>query len=1125
MKKNFDFWVFSHPTLKKLIMELKIAFLIIVVGVSNALATPGYSQVAKVSLDMENRSLEQVMDEIESQSEFYFIFNQKQIDVNRVVDIQAENKLITDILPDLFDGTNVNYTVLDRKILLTTDPVEKSLLAISSGTILQQNRIEGTVTGKDGSPLPGVNVVVTGTTQGAITDIAGKYSIEVPQGSKSLRFSFIGLEDQEITIGSLTQINVTMAESAIGLEEVVVIGYGSQRKATLTGSVANITNKELKTSPNINISNAISGLLPGVITEVRSGEPGRDNASILIRGRSTTGNVSPLVVVDGIQGYSGWERINSNDIESISILKDASAAIYGARAANGVILITTKRGTTGKPVIDYTFNQAITQPTRLPDLADSYSYAGYVNELLIAQGQVARYTEEELQKFKDGSDPLNYPNTDWYKEVLAKHSFQSQQNLSVRGGSENIKYSVSGSYTNQGGIFKNGSTNFKTYSLRSNVDAQINKNLKVGFDVNGSLDEGNYPTISVSQTFYLLNNVPMVPVFYPNGLPSSGIQTGQNPAISATDKTGNINNSAQRYQAKLSFDLIVPWIKGLGVDGYFNYSNNISYSKTWNLPYTVYDYDKTTDKYIGKPGNSVLRPTLSESFNRGRSTLLNLRVKYEKQFNDHKISAFIAGEQSEGKDNNFNGFRKDFISSTLDQLFAGSLVGMSNSGSASASGRQNLLGRVSYGFKDKYLLDVNLRYDGSSVFPPGNQWGFFPGASVAWRISQENFMKNNVSFVDNLKLRASYGKIGNDAVSAFQFLQLYTLSTAGSSWGQTPVQSLGLAAGVSPNPNITWEVLNTANVGLDASLWNGLLGLTVDLFKQTRSNILATRDLAVPIYTQLNLPSENIGIVENKGIELELTHRKVLGDFSYRIAGNVGYYHNTIIDVSEPQNVPEWQKAEGHELGANLYYHAIGIFRTQAEVDAAPIYLGTKVGDLQYEDVNSDGKITVLDMVRMDRSNIPDITFGLNFSVNYKSLFLSANFTGQARAWQFIHKEARLGANTLQDLITNRYTQGSMDSKYPTLPLIETYQEVSGLQSTFWLKDATFARLKVLELGYNLPQNLLSKLKITNLRIFVNGNNLFTLDKLKWYDPEGDSETGQFHPQNKIYNLGINLTF
>ena len=389
-------------------------------------------------------------------------------------------------------------------------------------------------------------------------------------------------------------------------------------------------------------------------------------------------------------------------------------------------------------------------------------------------------------------------------------------------------------------------------------------------------------------------------------------------------------------------------------------------------------------------------------------------------------------------------------------------------------------------------------------------------------------MKNNVKFIDNLKLRASVGKIGNDAIPAFQYYRLYALGNSGMSFGQSPIATNGLEAGVSPNSNITWEVAKTSNIGIDASFWHGLLGFTVDMFKQTRSDILAKRNLAIPEYTGLILPNENIGVVVNKGIELELTHTKVLGDVSWRVAGNVSYSHNNVVSISESKDIVEWKKQEGHVLGATQYYHAIGIFRTQAEVVAAPIYPGTIVGDLQYQDKDDDGKITANDMYTMDKTNTPEIVFGLNFSVNYKSLSLWANFAGATRVWQYYHMNARIVVNQLQDVIVNRYTPGSTDSKYPILPTVEfnpSSAEVDGLVSDFWLKDATYARLKTLQLSYNLPQNLLSKVKIQSMKIFVNGQNLFTIDNVKWADPENTSNRSAYYPQSKIFNLGINLTF
>jgi TonB-linked SusC/RagA family outer membrane protein len=1105
---------------KKTIRVMKLTLLLTMVAVIQLWATETYSQLTQLTLKLDDVTISDALKEIENQSEFFFLYSPKLIDVEKKVNIDAEDETIKDILAGMFEK-KVKFAAYDRQVILTPNEQSEVLSEFQ-----QQKIITGTVTDKNG-PIPGANVVVTGTTTGTITDFNGRYSLDIPQGAESLTFTFIGMEPKEVIIGTLTQIDVTMAESAIGLDEVVVIGYGTQRKATLTGAITSIKSEELTRSPVIGVSNSLSGLLPGVTVLNRSGEPGRDDAMVFIRGMSTTGNTSPLVVVDGIQGYTGWERINSNDIESISVLKDASAAIYGSRAANGVILITTKRGTVGKPTLSYSFSEGISQPTRIPEMASSDLYAEFVNDRLVMTGSQPKYTDAEIQKFKDGSDP-NYPNTDWYGEVLKKVSLQSQHNLSIRGGTEDVQYLVSGSYSDQEGIFEKGSLNYKNYSLLGRVDGQINKNIKVGFDINAAMEDGNYPAYSTNSTFTFLGmNLPTEPIYWPNGQPSAGISAGNNPALMCTDATGNNNQRKQRYSTKASIDINIPWIEGLGVDGYFTYTNNTNLDKNWRLPWITNSYNITADEYTEVLGGGVILPRLTESLSSNRSTLINLRAKYDRQFNDHHISTFIALERSEGLYNNFSAFRKDYSSPALDQLFAGSLTGMSSNGSASESGRLNYFGRVSYGFQKKYLFDFNYRFDGSSNFPEDNRWGFFPGGSVAWRISEENFIQDNFGFIDNLKLRASYGQIGNDQVKAFQYLSTYSLGNYGYPFGISPVTTLGLIAGVTPNPFITWEVAEISNIGLDIILWNGLLDFTVDVFKQRRSNILAKRDLAVPFNTGLTLPNENIGIVENKGIELALKHSKVIGDISYRIGGNVSFVKNEVIDVSEPQNVPEWQKAEGHVLGADRFYNSLGIIRTQTELDAIPVVPGSVLGDLKYEDVDGDGMISDADMVRLDKTNTPQVVFGLNLSMAYKDFSLWAHFAGQTKVWQYFHKYSKEGKyNLLEDLLANRYTAGSMDSKYPLIPSSENEtMDVSGFHSTFWLKDASFVRLKTLELSYDLSNNLLSKIKIASMRIFLNGNNLFTIDKLKWYDPEGSSTTGNFYPQSKIYNIGINISF
>jgi TonB-dependent starch-binding outer membrane protein SusC len=1022
------------------------------------------------------------------------------------------------------NGKSKSKFTVDRHEVAAVNHKADNPSGINALTDLQQLRITGTVNDEKGNPVTGVTVLVKGTTTGSLTDASGKYSLSnVPQNA-TLVFSFVGMQTQEIAVNNRTLIDVVLKEEAIGLEEVVVVGYGTQRKVTLTGSVTSVANKELKSSPVLNISSAISGLLPGVISNNRTGEPGRDNNTVYIRGRSTTGDNSPLVVVDGIQGYSGWQRINSNDIESISVLKDASAAIYGARAANGVILITTKRGATGKPTISYTFNQGISQPTRVPKLCNSGLYAEYVNEVYTRQGQLPKFTAAEVQKFKDHSDPLNYPDTDWFGEVLKKYTTQSQHNLNVRGGSDNIKYSISGSMSNEGSIYKNGSLNFRTYSLRSNLDAMITRNIKVGFDLNSAIEDGDYPAYSTGSIFSNLWQTPWIPVYWKNGLPSPGIENGQNPIVMCTTETGNYNNKVERNSFKPSFDISIPWVKGLGIDGYYIYTKNETVVKNWQKPWTVYDYDKATDTYIPKLGGGILLPQLTQSSTISTNNLVNLRLKYETQLASHHISTFVAVEQSSYTSSFFQAFRKNYISTTIDELFAGSLTDQKTDGNTSKSGRKNLFGRLSYGYKDKYLIDINVRYDGSSNFPKGKQWGFFPGVSLGYRISQENFM-SSLDFIDNLKLRASIGKIGNDAIAAFQYLNLYTIGSAGYSFGATPTLTQGLVAGVSPNPNVTWEELTTSNVGLDLGLWKGLINLEVDFFKQRRSNILATRDLAVPYFTGLNLPSENIGVVENSGFELQISHAKTINGFLYKVSGNLAYAHSNVIDVSEPATTYEWQKAQGHPLGSTLYYVSRGISRTQADVDNAPFYGGTKVGDLTYYDMDGDNKITANDRVRLGKTSTPEITFGLNLSAEYKRFTLWANFAGQAKAWMFYKEDGRLAINGLASIVENRYTTGSMTSKYPWIPILQDYSEPSALQSTFWLWSAAFVRLKTLELSYSLPESLLSKVKIQSLRIFVNGNNLFTIDKLKLYDPENTNNYGQYYPQSKIYNVGINISF
>lgn len=983
--------------------------------------------------------------------------------------------------------------------------------------------ISGVVSTATGQSVPGATVLVKGTSLGTVTDIDGNYSLTVGPNAETLVVSFVGMITKEISIGNQNLISITLEEDQEELEEFVVIGYGTQKKATLTGAITSVESQQIISNPSINLTNSLSGLLPGLVALNRSGEPGADNSALLIRGSNTTGDNSPFVVVDGVQNPPGWQRINPNDIESLTILKDASAAIYGARAANGVILITTKRGSVGKPMINYTFNQGISQPTRLPELAGSPLFAEYVNDMMVRDGQAPRYSQDEIQLFRDGSDP-NYPNTNWYKEVLRDYSLQSMHNLSLRGGTESVRYSLSGSYSNQNSIFEKGIHEFNGYTIRSNIDADVNEYIKVNLDVNLGLDDRTQP--GTENPWGWLNAIPMMPVYYQNGLPSAGIEQGLNPAVMTTAASGNHNTKTKRAITQMGFDIKAPWVKGLGLDGFVVYSNEDIFDKRWRTPWTVYNHNRVTDEYIPLRGGRIIAPELTQSTRSITSTFVNLRLKYENQMDDHYISTFVGAEQTKGDNGYYEAFRRNFLSPVLGELFAGDPASQQNTGVSSESSRQSLLGRVSYNYQEKYMIDFNARYDGSYVFPKGQRFGFFPGVSAAWVLSEE-LMKNTPG-VNDLKLRGSVGRMGNDRIDPFQFMPAYSLGLLGYHFGSPTTSQLGIVPGVTPNPNVTWEVATITNIGLDGMFWNGGLGFSVDLFKQTRENILTKRDLEVPFYTGLLLPDENIGIVENKGIEIALNHRSrgsSPGGFSYSVGGNIAFNRNKVIDLSEAQDVPDYQKAEGRILGAGLYYEAVGIFRTQEEVNSNPVFPGTRVGHLQYIDTNGDGVISSQDMVRLDKSNIPQITFGLNSTLNYGPLSLFVNFAGQGRAWQYYHQNARIAINGLAELIENRYTEGSMDSKYPILPDLGTRTQPSGLQSTFWLQNASFVRLKTLQLGYAIPQPLINKLKLSSARVYLNGNNIFTISEIKWFDPEGDNERGSFYPQSRIFNLGIDLSF
>ncbi|MEP7106465.1 MAG: TonB-dependent receptor [Ferruginibacter sp.] len=1009
-----------------------------------------------------------------------------------------------------------------------------TFIALSFSLYAQQT-VTGKVTLAD-SALVGASVSVKNSAIGTMTDGKGMYSLQVPPNA-TLVFSYVGLTDQEIKVDKQTTINLSMSTLVNQLNDVVVVGYGTQKKATVTGSISVVKGTDIVKSPQPNLSNSLAGRASGIILNNRSGEPGYDGSSIYIRGLATTGSNDVLIVVDGVPGQiGGLERLNPNDIESISILKDASAAIYGSRAANGVILITTKRGQSGKPSISAGFNQGFASPTRLPKMADAATYAQISNEIAYynnkAGGLNQQYSNDEIAKFGNGSDPLNFPNTDWADATLKKAALQNQANVAVSGGSENVKYFVSLGTLYQDGLYKNGATNYKQYSFRSNIDANVTKNLKLGLYLSGREEDRHYPTAGAGDIFRSIYRAySTIPAFYPNGLPSSGIE-GANPAVMSTNAGGVSRNPVQVFNGILKGSYNIPGVQGLFLDGFVAVDRSWNFTKTFATPYLLYSYDKTTGTYNPRTvGGSNNLATLTEGQYSQVQVTSNIKLNYRHSFGQHTIDAFGGYEESEIKSETFGAFRQNFPTIQTPELSQGgrAATDQTNYGSSYHFTRKSIIGKASYNYAEKYLADVQMRIDGSSTFPSDNRYGYFPSVSAGWRISKESFF--NVGAISNLKLRASYGVLGNDNVGLFQYLNNYSFNSQ-LVLGGSIVPGIDLVK--LANSKIHWESAKKLDIGLEATFLKGF-NLEFIYFQQKRSNILAVRNASIPAVSGIVnpygadplVPSENIGKVNSNGIETTLGYNKASQNFRWGVSGNFTYAKNQVIFIDEASGILPYQSQTNHPLNTYLLYTATGIFRSQEEIDKSPHLSVAQPGDLIYKDYTGDGLITADDQVRSKYGNIPQITYGLVMNASFRNkVDIALVFAGQTRVSQYVLPESGTVGNFYSSWSENRWSPSNPNGSYPRVDT-RTSASVNGGQygNTFWLNDASLIRLKNIELAYNLSGNWMTRIKLQGARIYVNAFNVFTITKVKDYDPEGNSGSGQFYPQQRIINVGATIRF
>lgn len=1020
------------------------------------------------------------------------------------------------------------------------------LLLLSLLSFAQQKiTFNGTVSSDKNEPLAGVSVNINGGSAGTTTDANGKFSIQAKKGA-TLILSFVGYEENKIKLADEKNLGtMLMTTAASALSEVVVVGYGTQKKATLTGSISTIGGSEIEKSPAPNISNSLVGRLPGLVVVSRTGEPGNDGSLLRIRGVNTLGDNSPLIIVDGIQNR-GLERIDPASIESITVLKDASAAIYGSEAANGVILVTTKRGKSGKPEIQINLNQGQNQPTVLPKMADAASYAEMINDIKMYQGQPAKYSADDIQKYRDGSDPWGHPNTDWFKAVIKPWSIQQYANVSLRGGSDKIKYFVSGGTNYEDGIFYHSANYYKQVNFRSNIDANVSKNIHLSVDLSGGQQDAHYPGTGIGggalNTWWALNRqYPYLPAYWPNGLPGPDVEYGQNPVLTTTNATGYQLDRTYLLQSNVKLDIKIPWIDGLSVTGNVAYDKTILNHKQWEKPWYVYtwdgsSYDANKVPVLVKGIRGVSDANLWQGFTDGNSATLRALINYQHRIGDkHNIKVLLGTEKITGASMNFNAYRRYFTSTAIDQIFAGGNSLKDNGGSADSylnNARMSYFGRLNYDYEGKYLAEFVFREDGSYVFPPGHQFGFFPGISLGWRVSEEGFWKKSIHFINDLKIRGSWGQTGNDRIAPYQYAANFGYNGTYTFNQNTVVNTSSQVR--TPNPNITWEVANQSNIGFDARLLNNKLSLSAEYFYNVRSNILWWKNASVPSTAGLSLPQQNFAKVANQGYEFALAYQDQKGNFTYSISINGSYAKNKILNWDETPGIPDYQKTTGNPMNAHLYYQAIGIFKDQAAVDKYPHWGGAKPGDIIFKDVNGDGKINGLDQVRDNKTDIPTFTGGMSIDLGYKGFdfsLLIQGATGAERAYTEFSGEA---GNFRMDNVIGRWTPTNTDAKKPRAwNRTSQYWMADGWpNNTYWIRNSNYMRLKNVQIGYTLPQKLIKKVGLDGFRIYASGLNLLTWTGLKDFDPESPNSAAgsiwvnsQVYPLNKNYTLGLTATF
>ncbi|MDR0792379.1 MAG: TonB-dependent receptor [Chitinophagaceae bacterium] len=1007
--------------------------------------------------------------------------------------------------------------------------------------------ITGTVQNEKSEPVPNASITIKGSAKGTTSGKDGSFHIDVPSGNSVLVVSSIGYQEQEITVGLQTTLLIKLVSSSNQLEQIVVVGYGTQKRTSVTAAVSTISGNDIAAKPVADLSNSIGGRVAGIIFTQDAGEPGNDGANLLIRGISTTGNTQPLVIVDGIP--RSFNQLDPHSVASITILKDAAAvAPYGMAGANGVILITTKRGKTGDPTLEYSGYVGWQNPTRLTKFVNAFQYASMRNVANENVGSPDVYTADELQKFKDGSEPDIYPNHNVLKELITPNALITGHNLAFSGGSEKLRYYGGFGYLNQQGMW--GPSNYKRYNLISNIEAQATATTKVSLSLNGRVEDRNSPGVSAANIFYqAFRTPPTAPLLYTNGLPGPYIGRTAWGNIFSSGYTSSIGDV---LLSQFSLEQKLPFIKGLSLKAVVSYDLNepssnspaITLTKTWLTPIPYYLVDTSTTPYTYPLGGNdgPAKPSYSVSYAQNQAFTYQGYLNYANDFGKHSVTAMMVLERRISKFTTLGAARTNY-NVNVPELNNGSFnaTDISNSGFSGEAKQQSAIFRVTYAYNNKYLLEGSGRYDGHYAFAPGKRYGFFPAISAGWRLSEEPFM-HQISWIDNLKLRASYGESGalpyiNGTLAAFQYLSSYSLY--GNSAVINGSGTQGLTETLQANPNITWEKARKTNIGAEFSMFKGLFTLEADYFYEKRNNMLVAPNAIVPAEYGIGLAQENAGIMDNRGFEFTAgsTYR-ASKDITIGLTANFTLAKNKVLQIFENSATYDNpnRRLTGRPLGTQFGYKALGYFQTSDDKNGDGVIQTSEYpvvqfgdlhpGDLKYQDVNGDNQITPDDIVPIGKPATPQIIYGFSPSIRYKSFDFSLLFQGAADRDFYIANEAAFPFVNSASAVISTLDYWTPQNPNAGSPRVTPQPTTNNSQtSSWWIQDGSYIRLKTGELGYTFPASMLRTIRIQSARIYLSGQNILTWSKIKNFDPEISATNGEYYPQQKVISIGINVTF